>query len=450
MTKNFDGKDYHGRVAEVKPDDRYPVTVKFDDGDVETCTFAQFDAEFGGFVRGRAATRSSATRSSDSPPLPEVGDRIRKKFGKTWYSGKVLEATPGDRYPIAVKFDDGYVETCTAHQFHAKFETADDTSEGPGTPLPEVGDRVRKKFDGEWFEGTVETVVKGDRWPISVRYDDGDAESLTCWTFHSQCEPLALGVQRKKRKVSAAEKEKEKEKEKAKKRKTAPASDKKKNKNKKPPPTTTTKTTPAKGDLVSVECYSPSDDKRVARLYPAHGYAPKKINLEMKIPFKRHLKCLWEVVYDVWTRLCDEVNVPANEPARKHLYLPGKIMIYSEPKLWDELVGPDKEVKEIHDFRFNRNQTIAAALDFAGGFLSQTLDLNGGFQGEDHVRRKCDFPKSWSESKRDKYAEAFDAITRKINDVREDGAAWSLCPHLGDKRTCVVVQTIDRVGGFAR
>ena len=50
---------------------------------------------------------------------------------------------------------------------------------------------------------------------------------------------------------------------------------------------------------------------------------------------------------DVWTRLCDEVNVPANEPARKHLYLPGKIMIYSEPKLWDELVGPDKEVKEI-------------------------------------------------------------------------------------------------------
>ena len=57
MTKNFDGKDYHGRVAEAKPDDRYPVTVKFDDGDVETCTFAQFDAEFGGFVRGRAATR---------------------------------------------------------------------------------------------------------------------------------------------------------------------------------------------------------------------------------------------------------------------------------------------------------------------------------------------------------------------------------------------------------
>ena len=390
MTKNFDGKDYHGRVAEAKPDDRYPVTVKFDDGDVETCTFAQFDAEFGGFVRGRAATRSSATRSSASPPLPEVGDRVRKKFGKTWYSGKVLEATPGDRYPIAVKFDDGDVETCAAHQFHAKFETADDTSEGPGTPLPEVGDRVRKKFDGEWFEGTVETVVKGDRWPISVRYDDGDAESLTCWTFHSQCEPLALGVG-KKRKVSAAEKEKEK----TKKRKTAPASDKKKKKkNKKPPTTTTTKTTPAKGDLVSVDCYSPSDDKRVARLYPAHGYAPKKINLEMKIPFKRHLKCLWEVVYDVWTRLCDEVNVPANEPARKHLYLPGKIMIYSEPKLWDELVGPDKEVKEIHDFRFNRNQTIAAALDFAGSFLSLTLDLNGGFQGEDHVRRKCNFPNS--------------------------------------------------------
>ena len=57
-----------------------------------------------------------------------MGDRVRKKFGKTWYSGKVLEATPGDRYPIAVKFDDGDVETCTAHQFHAKFETADDTS----------------------------------------------------------------------------------------------------------------------------------------------------------------------------------------------------------------------------------------------------------------------------------------------------------------------------------
>jgi hypothetical protein len=369
---------------------------------------------------------------------PSVGQRVTKNFDGKDYHGRVAEAKPYDRYPVTVKFDDGDVETCTAHQFHAKFETADDTSEGPGTPLPEVGDRVRKKFDGEWFEGTVEAVVKGDRWPISVRYDDGDAESLTCWTFHSQCEPLALGVG-KKRKVSAAEKEKEKEKEKTKKRKTAPASDKKKNKNKKPPPTTTTKTTPAKGDLVSVECYSPSDDKRVARLYPAHGYAPKKINLEMKIPFKRHLKCLWEVVYDVWTRLCDEVNVPANEPARKHLYLPGKIMIYSEPKLWDELVGPDKEVKEIHDFRFNRNQTIAAALDFAGSFLSLTLDLNGGFQGEDHVRRKCDFPNSWSESKRDKYAEAFDAITRKINDEREDGAAWSLCPHLGDTRTCVVV-----------
>lgn len=188
------------------------------------------------------------------------------------------------------------------------------------------------------------------------------------------------------------------------------------------------------------------------RPYRAHGYKPTKtqVDREKTITFKKHLDCVWAVVQDAWTKLCDDVDVPANEPARKHLYLPGKIMIYSEPKLWDELVGPDKEVKEIHDFRFNRNQTIAAALDFAGSFLSLTLDLNGGFQGEDHVRRKCDFPKSWSESKRDKYAEAFDAITRKINDVREDGAAWSLCPHLGDKRTCVVVQTIDRVGGVAR
>ena len=80
---------------------------------------------------------------------------MTKNFDGKDYHGRVAEAKPYDRYPVTVKFDDGDVETCTAHQFHAKCETADDTSEGPGTPLPEVGDRVRKKFDGEWFEGTV-------------------------------------------------------------------------------------------------------------------------------------------------------------------------------------------------------------------------------------------------------------------------------------------------------
>ena len=289
-------------------------------------------------------------------PLPKVGARVRKKFGKTWYAGKVTEATKGDRYPITVKFDDGDVETCTMRQFQSQFETINDTS-----------------------------------------------------------------VAGKKRK--AAEKEKDK-------KKTAPAAKKMK------------KEASLAPGMVLVE----------KRPYRAHGYAPTLIDREKTITFKQHLDCVWAVVQDAWTKLCDDVDVPANEPARTHLYRPGRIMCYSEPELWEEMLWEDgghDGSDDVDDLYFNRQQTCESARDFAANFLGMSLNLSH-YEGEEHVVGKSDCPKGWSESKRDKYAKAFDAITRKLNEVKEDGNSWSLIPHLWDERTRVIEQTVDRVGKFAK
>ena len=103
----------------------------------------------------------------------------------------------------------------------------------------------------------------------------------------------------------------------------------------------------------------------------------------------------------------------------------------------------------VDDLLFNRKQTCESARDFAANFLGMTLNLSH-YEGEEHVLGKSDCPKGWSESKRDKYAKAFDAITRKLNEVKEDGNSWSLIPHLWDERTRVIEQTVDRVGKFAK
>ena len=221
----------------------------------------------------------------------------------------------------------------------------------------------------------------------------------------------------KKRK--AAEKEKEK-------KKTAPAANKK------------MKKAPLESGMVLVE----------NRPYRAHGYAPTNIDREKTISFKKHLDCVWAVVQDAWTKLCDDVDVPADEPARTHLYRPGRIMCYSEPEMWEDMLeeSPDGNIDNL---LFNREQTCESARDFAAEFLGMTLNLSN-YEGKEHVLRKSDFPEGWSESKRDKYAKAFDDITRKLNEVKEDGKSWSLIPHLWDERTRVIEQTVDRVGKFAK
>lgn len=188
------------------------------------------------------------------------------------------------------------------------------------------------------------------------------------------------------------------------------------------------------------------------RPYRAHGYAPTNIDREKTISFKKHLDCVWAVVQDAWTKLCDDVDVPANEPARTHLYRPGRIMCYSEPEMWDDMLeeSPGGAMDgRVDDLLFNREQTCESARDFAANFLGMSLNL-GHYEGKEHVLRKSDFPKGWSESKRDKYAKAFDDITRKLNEVKEDGNSWSLIPHLWDERTRVIEQTVDRVGKFAK
>ena len=227
----------------------------------------------------------------------------------------------------------------------------------------------------------------------------------------------------KKRK--AAEKEKDK-------KKTAPAANKK------------MKKAPLASGMVLVE----------KRPYRAHGYKPTKtqVDREKTISFKKHLDCVWAVVQDAWTKLCDDVDVPANEPARKHLYRPGRIMCYSEPEMWEDMLedSPGGAMDgNVDDLLFNREQTCESARDFAANFLGMSLNLSH-YEGEEHVLGKSDCPKGWSEKKRDKYAKAFDAITRKLNEVKEDGNSWSLIPHLWNERTRVIEQTVDRVGKFAK
>ena len=42
-----------------------------------------------------------------------------------------------------------------------------------------IGTKVRKKFDGCWFDGeVVEVHVDDSLWTVEYRYDDGDREDL--------------------------------------------------------------------------------------------------------------------------------------------------------------------------------------------------------------------------------------------------------------------------------
>jgi len=231
----------------------------------------------------------------------------------------------------------------------------------------------------------------------------------------------------KKGKVAEKEKEKKKTAPAAKKmKKTAPAA------KKKTAPAAKKKTAPAAKKMKKEASLASGMVLVEKRPYLAHGYAPTKIDREKTITFKKHLDSVWAVVQDAWTKLCDDVDVPANEPARKHLYRPGRIMCYSEPELWDEMLedSPGGAMDgRVDDLLFNRAQTCESARDFAANFLGMSLNLSH-YEGEEHVLGKSDFPKGWSESKRDKYAKAFDAITRKLNEVKEDKKSWSLIPHL--------------------
>ena len=231
----------------------------------------------------------------------------------------------------------------------------------------------------------------------------------------------------KKGKVAEKEKEKKKTAPAAKKmKKTAPAA------KKKTAPAAKKKTAPAAKKMKKEASLASGMVLVEKRPYLAHGYAPTKIDREKTITFKKHLDSVWAVVQDAWTKLCDDVDVPANEPARTHLYRPGRIMCYSEPGLWDEMLedSPGGAMDgRVDDLLFNRAQTCESARDFAANFLGMSLNLSH-YEGEEHVLGKSDFPKGWSESKRDKYAKAFDAITRKLNEVKEDKKSWSLIPHL--------------------
>jgi hypothetical protein len=56
-----------------------------------------------------------------------------------------------------------------------------------GYPAPRS--RVKKRFGERWFEGVVDEVAPGDRFPITVRFDDGDVESVTLEQFHASTTP---------------------------------------------------------------------------------------------------------------------------------------------------------------------------------------------------------------------------------------------------------------------
>ena len=60
---------------------------------------------------------------------------------------------------------------------------------GGGEFYPAPRSRVKKLFGDRWFEGVVDEVAPGDRFPITVRFDDGDVESFTLEQFHASTTP---------------------------------------------------------------------------------------------------------------------------------------------------------------------------------------------------------------------------------------------------------------------
>ena len=189
-----------------------------------------------------------------------------------------------------------------------------------------------------------------------------------------------------------------------------------------------------------------------------HGYEPDKrmVDNDKRVSFDVHLDAVWAVVDKAWEGLMKEHNIPKTTPAYEHYYRPGQIIHISEPDSWyDSTDAEDDQTDSEDDFpsgpegkSFNRAKTIDAAADFAGSFLGMILNVNS-FEGEDHVLRKCAWPKGTplarSEKLKRAYAKSFAETVRALN---RDG--WDLRPHLWTKKTRVVEKTVDAVGGFVR
>jgi len=64
------------------------------------------------------------------------------------------------------------------------------------------GDRVKVKYDGEWYKGTVSMLLKGNK--VKVNFDDGDVivfdrdykyiKSVTSYTFESNGELMEKNI----------------------------------------------------------------------------------------------------------------------------------------------------------------------------------------------------------------------------------------------------------------
>ena len=60
---------------------------------------------------------------------------------------------------------------------------------GGGEFYPAPRSRVKKLFGDRWFEGVVDEVAPGGRFPLTVRFDDGAVESFTLEQFHASTTP---------------------------------------------------------------------------------------------------------------------------------------------------------------------------------------------------------------------------------------------------------------------
>ena len=160
-----------------------------------------------------------------------------------------------------------------------------------------------------------------------------------------------------------------------------------------------------------------------------------RVDSTKEIGFDLHLECLWGVVEDAWSVMCDEVDLPADADVRRFLYRPDHILCMSEPECWDG---------DPHHRKYDRKTTIEAARHFAGQLLALMLN---NFEGRSHVRRNCDWPEGWSGVRKDKYSKAFKDVVEKQCEVR-DGRSWNLIPILHNKRTRVTDMAVDRIGGF--
>ena len=147
-----------------------------------TCVSATDEVGHSSDVRALGPGKRARHRAH-MPPCMVVGCRVRKRFldGKL-YAGTVVDVAPADPFPVTVEYEDGDVESYSVEDVRDQLELY-------LPPGMVVGRRVRKRFeDGKLYAGRVVDVSPADRFPVTVKYDDGDVESYSVEDAREQLE----------------------------------------------------------------------------------------------------------------------------------------------------------------------------------------------------------------------------------------------------------------------